>query len=45
MGGAKATQIDEWEGLMLYRGQEGGVKAIQRGKWEELRPNREVTER
>lgn len=41
MGGAKATQIYELEGLMLYRGQEGGVNAIQRGEWEELRPYRQ----
>lgn len=41
MGGAKATRLDEWEGLLLYGGREGGAKAIQRGEWEGLRPYRE----
>lgn len=37
-GGAKATQIDEWEGLRLNREREGGAKTIQSKEWEGLRP-------
>lgn len=34
VGVAKTAGIDEWEGLRLNRGREGGAKTIQRGKWE-----------
>lgn len=40
VGGAKATQINEGEGLRLYRGREGGPKAKQSNEWEELRSQR-----
>lgn len=41
VGGAKATQIDEWEGLSLYRRREGGANALQSNEWEGLRHQRE----